>query len=216
MKMSRLIKEGMEEVLKVCTDGQHYGLGCDARMISSLEGWKSPLAKSIQPEGNLDDFLPIFRSLMESHWAINDALDELSGESAPRSYDSDAVALNKVVVENLAEVLETSVFISDISKSAVRWSAAVAAVHHCRKVGDIQKGLEFIQDLAVIADLCETTTRIVRLIQFGQANGFEEEILLAQAQSWDKPPDSIIKGLIHALSIDVNCDEPLYALSGME
>ena len=70
-------------------------------------------------------------------------------------------------------------------------------------------------DLAKIADLSETTTRLGRLLEFAEANGFDDEILLAQAQSWDKP-DSIINGLIHALSIDANCDEPLYALSGMQ
>ena len=40
-------------------------------------------------------------------------------------------------------------------------------------------------DLAKSADLSETTTRLSRLLEFGKANGFEVEILLAQAQSWE-------------------------------
>lgn len=216
MTLRRLIKESVEEVCRVCTNGQHYGLGCDARMVSSLDGWKSPWGKSLIPgDDDLEEFLTTFRALMECHWLITDTLDDICKESISRNYDSDAVALNKVVVENLAIVLETSTFISGISRAAIRWSTAVTAVHHSRKSGKIHMGLRFISDLAEIADLSETTTRLSRLLEFGKANGFDSEILLAQAQSWDRP-DSIIRGLIHALSIDVNCDEPLYALSGME
>ena len=215
MKMSRLIKEGMEEVLKACTNGRYWGLGPDTHMLSSLDGWESPLANSIRPGQDLEEYLPILRQLMECHWAIADSLEDISKESTPRSYDSYAVALNKNVIEDLASVIETSIFISGISRAAIRWSAAVSAVHHSRRFDRIRMGLEFTMDLAKSADLSETTTRLGRLLEFGTANGFDGEILLAQAQSWDTP-DSIIKGLIHALSIDVNCDEPLYALSGME
>lgn len=216
MRLRRLLKESVEEVLKTCAKGQHYGLGCDARMVSSLDGWKSPWAKSLIPgDDDLEEFLTTFQALMECHWLITDTLDDICKESISRNYDSDAVALNKVVVENLAIVLETSIFISGISRAAIRWSAAVSAVHHSRRFDRIRMGLEFTMDLAKSADLSETTTRLSRLLEFGEENGFEAEILLAQAQSWETP-DCIIKGLIHALSIDVNCDEPLYALSGME
>lgn len=215
MKMNRWILESLEEVLKACVYGRHWGLGPDTHMLSSLDGWESPLANSIRPGQDLEEYLPILRRLMECHWTITDSLEDISKESTPRSYDSYAVALNKNVIKDLASVIETSIFISGISRAAIRWSAAVSAVHHSRRSDRIRMGLEFTVDLAKSADLSETTTRLSRLLEFGKANGFEVEILLAQAQSWDRP-DSIIRGLIHALSIDVNCDEPLYALSGME
>ena len=104
--------------------------------------------------------------------ANNRFFDDICKESISRNYDSDAVALNKVVIENLAIVLETSTFISGISRAAIRWSAAVTAVHHSRKSGKIHMGLEFTMDLAEIADLSETTTRLSRLLEFGEANGF--------------------------------------------
>jgi hypothetical protein len=216
MKMNRLIQEAVEEILRACTNGEFNGLGCDARMVSSsLEGWKSPFAKSITLGDDIESFLPIFRKMLQIHWEISDALEDICKESMPRSYDSDSVVLNRVVIENLASVLESSVLITDVSRAAIRWSAAVSAVHHSRRCDRIRKGIEFTFDLAKSAELSETTTRLGRLLEFGAENGFDDEILLAQAQSWDMP-DSITKGLIHALSIDVNCDEPLYALSGME
>lgn len=215
MKMNRLMEEGIKEVLRACVYGRFWGLGPDTHMLSSLDGWESPLANSIQPGQDLEEYLPILRQLMECHWAITDSLEDISKESTPRSYDSYAVALNKNVIGDLASVIETSIFISGISRAAIRWSAAVSAVHHSRRFDRIRMGLEFTMDLAKSADLSETTTRLSRLLEFGKENGFDCEILLAQAKSWQKP-DSIIKGLIHALSIDVNCDEPLYALSGME
>ena len=104
MKMNRLIKESLEEVLRACTNGQHYGQLVATQEWSLLDGWKSPWAKSLIPgdDDDLEEFWITFRALMECHWQITDTLDGLCKESLSRTYDSDAVALNKVVIENLA------------------------------------------------------------------------------------------------------------------
>ena len=120
------------------------GLAATQEWSGSLDGWKSPWAKSLIPgDDDLEEFLITF-GVNGMSLANTDTLDDLCKESISRNYDSDAVALNKVVIENLAIVLETSTFISSISRAAIRWSAAVAAVHHSRKSGKIHMGLRFI------------------------------------------------------------------------
>ena len=125
------------------------------------------------------------------------------------------MALNKVVIENLAIVLETPSSSVAYPGAAIRWSAAVRRSPFSKDLVEYAWDLNLRWIWQNQRIYLKTTTRLSRLLEFGEANGFDIEILLAQAQSWDRP-DSIIKGLIHALSIDVNCDEPLYALSGME
>ena len=120
------------------------------------------------------------------------------------------------MVESLAATLEMTVAVEDtLGRSAVRWSATVAAIHHARRTKNVKIGLEFAEDLADIAGLSDTKNSLGNLKQFVHANGDDPEVVLNYIQQWD-PRDAILKGVKHAFSIDINSENPLFGLSGME
>ena len=90
------------------------------------------------------------------------------------------------MVESLAATLEMTVAVEDaLGRSAVRWSATVAAIHHARRTKNVKIGLEFAEDLADIAGLSDTKNRLGNLKQFVRANGYDPEVVLNYNQQWD-------------------------------
>ena len=190
-------------------------MGEDAAMVAGLESWQSPWAIGFDDE-NVDAYISVFRSLMDLHWDIRDKLTDLARNSGPRVYSSASVSLNRKVIESLAATLEMTVAVEDaLGRSAVRWSATVAAIHHARRRSDVKIGLEFAEDLADIAGLSDTKDRLAELMRFVEANGNDPDTILNHVMQWEKK-DAILKGVHHAFSIDPNSENPLFDLAGME
>ncbi len=215
MTISRLLERARNDVLRTIVCGRHHGMGEDAAMVAGLESWQSPYAVGFERD-DVETYISAFGSLMDLHWDIRNKISDIAKHSGPRAYSSSSVSLNRKVVESLAATLEMTVAVVDaLGRTAVHWSATVAAIHHSRRTKDVKIGLEFAEDLADIAGLSDTKDRLAELMRFVEANGNDPDTILNHVMQWEEK-DAILKGVKHAFSIDINSENPLFDLAGME
>lgn len=209
MAIEGLIEKSIQEILRTVVNGKISGIGADASMLlGDFRYGESLIAESLSVEE--PDFFDTMLQIAHVHWKLQDSMAEITSTSIERTYTNCDIALNRNVISSLIVVLETSIFIDGLSRSAIRYGCTLGAITYYRRKGMLKKGLQWAADLADNSFLPQTRTRIKSLLSFMDANGDNcEEILKYIEDSWPDPC-SVEKAIRNCFLIPEDCEEPLY------